>query len=366
MKYLSLMILYGSLFSVNSFAFTSSFQLELFSGFSLSEGRTSGHEELTRQALNTTKELLKLNKSKVDIARGGVKLLHDLDFSKRGVIGALAKNPIIKGVYCSDFPDNKQCLFSLSQFWFSTKNVDWHNGKKTQSLHFLRDYDDQKGLVSPYKACMSARERIVIASQTAAVEWQKGNVENALFLIGHASHIIQDSFSHAHVKRESAAGAFKIKDICYYGVEKKQELLVYGKESLACFHPTIETSSFEEAILGDSIWIRTDAQLKNTKMNYRGDQVELCSMTTNQYIFDEQLKLNCLNLEARLGRDATVKYFYLMAQDFYDHRQIDYDNTQRGLLAQRLNQKLFEGTESIEGFKDRFADGIARCDHLAK
>jgi hypothetical protein len=72
-------------------------------------------------------------------------------------------------------------------------------------------------------------------------------------------------------------------------------------------------------------------------MNYRGDQVELCSMASNQYSFDEQLKLNGLNLEARLGRDATEKYLYLMAQDFYEYRQIYYDNTQRRLLALRLN-----------------------------
>ncbi len=351
-------------FSTQIHAFTSSFQLELFSGFNISEGRTSGHEEITRQALNKTKELLKKNESKVDIARGGANLLKDLEFSKRGLIGALAKNPIIKGVYCSDFPDNEECPFSLAQFWFSTKDVDWHTGKRSQSLHFLRNYDDKNGLVSKRQACFDARERITVATLTAALEWEKGNVSQALFLIGHASHIIQDSFSHAHVKREFMPGKFNIKDVCYYGDEKRSDLLVLGKDHIACFHPTIQSSSFEEAVLGDSIWIRSEAQFKNTKMAYRGEGVELCPMSTNQYILDESRKLNCLNLEARLGRDATVKFLYLVASDLYSHRELKYNQKELMKLSNLLREKLFEGSFEIKGFSDQTSGGIANCEAL--
>jgi len=345
-------------------AFTSSFQLELFSGFNISEGRTSGHEEITRQAINKTKEILKQNESKVDIAKGGANLLKDLEFSKRGLIGALAKNPVIKGVYCSDFPDNAECPFSLAEFWFSTKSVDWHNGKNTQSLHFLRNYDDQNGLVSAKKACYEARERITIATLTAVKEWQAGKINQALFLIGHAAHIIQDSFSHAHVKRDNLLNKFNIKDICYYGDEKKSDLYVLGKEHMACFHPTLQSSSFEEAVLGDSIWIRGDAQLKNAKLYFRDEGVELCSMSTNQYILEETKKLHCLNTEARLSRDATVKYFFLVATDLYRHREIKYNQAELFKLSQTLKDHLFEGSMEIKGLVDRTSAGIANCSQL--
>ena len=359
-------LLTSMILSAPAKAFTSSVHLELFMGFSLGEGRTSGHEEITRQALNKTKELLKANRSSVDLARAGAKLLHDLDFSKRGVIGALAKNPIIKGVYCSDFPLDTNCVFSLKDLWFGKEEVDWHNGDQTQSLHFLRNYDEKKGLVSAYQACYDARVKIERASITAALEWKKGNVDNALFLLGHAAHIIQDSFSHAHTKRQSAAGQFQIQDVCYYGVEKRNELLVYNKENMACFHPTIETNSIEEAVLGDSIWIRSQAQLRNTKLNYRDEEAEICSMTTHQYIFSEDLKTKCLNLEARLGREATVKYLYLMAQDFFEHRLKEYDAKERQNLALKLQQNLFDGSQKIPGIADRFPSGIAKCGHLSR
>lgn len=360
--------LFISLFAIKpAEAFTSSFQFELFSGFNLSEGRTSGHEEITRQALVNTKELLKKNGSKVDIARGGIKLLHDLEFSKRGLIGALAKNPIIKGVYCSDFPENKQCLFSLSEFWFKNEpDIDWHTGNTTQTLHFLRDYKESGGLVSPYQACVDSRKRISIASITAAIEWQKGNIDNALFLIGHAAHIIQDSFSHAHVKRDNIVNGFKIKDICYYGDDKKQELSFIKKEFMACYHPSLESTDFDEAIIGDSIWIRTQNQLRTTKLNYRGEDIALCPMTTHQYILSEESKISCMNLEARLGRDATVKYLYLIASEFYKNRGVKYDHNKLVDFAKTINEKLFDGTFTINGFVDRTPNGIAQCAHLSK
>ena len=298
--------------SFSSKAFTSSVHLELFLGLGYGEGRTSGHEEITRQALVKTKDLLKSNRSSVDLARAGAKLLHNLEFSRLGLVGALAKNPIIKGVYCSDFPLDSHCVFSLQEFWFGKEELNWHNGSRTQSLHFLRNYDDSTGLVSAFKACHDARDRILNASITAAIEWKKGNIDNSLFLLGHASHIIQDSFSHAHTKRQSAAGHFELNDVCYYGVDKRNDLIVYSKENMACFHPMIETNSIEEAVLGDSIWIRSQAQLRNTKLNYRDEDAQLCSMATHQYILSEELKTKCLNLEARLGRDATVKYLYLI------------------------------------------------------
>ncbi len=364
-KLLTLLILLSMSFG-HAEAFTSSFQLEILPGFSFSEGRTSGHEEITRQAIVRTKELLKANDSKVDIARGGVKLLHDLDFSKRGLIGALAKNPIVKGVYCSDFPETEQCTFSLSKFWFKDQpDVDWHTGINTQSLHFLRNYKEKGGLVSPRLACYQAREKILVASMTAAREWQVGHIENALFLIGHASHIIQDSFSHAHVRRDNVMTGFKIKDICYYGDDKQQELSFIKKELMACFHPSITSTNIEEAIIGDSIWIRTENQFNTTKLNYRGEAIELCSMMTNQYIVDPERKVACLNLEARIARDATVKYLYVMAEELYKHRNVPFTAVELGKLSQVLTEKLLEGSIKLKDFVDRTPNGIAQCSHLS-
>ncbi len=133
---------------------------------------------------------------------------------------------------------------------------------------------------------------------------------------------------------------------------------------MACFHPTLQSSSFEEAVLGDSIWIRSEAQLKNTKLYFRDEGVELCSMSTNQYILEETKKLNCLNSEARLSRDATVKYFYLVASDLYRHREVKYNQQELSKLAESLKNHLFEGSVEIKGLVDRTSQGIANCNQL--
>lgn len=367
MSFRQLMTIWAFLIlSSASHAFTSSYSLELMGFFSLDQGRTSGHEEITRQALNKTKSLLLKNNSKVDLSRGGIKLLSDLDSNKLGLVGALATNPIVKGVYCSDFPDNSKCTFNLAKFWYGEKanEIDWHNGAFTQSLHFLRDYDQKNGLMSAHKACLEGRRKIIGIAQNAAVQWSKGNTENSLFLIGHAAHVIQDSFSHAHVLRENVAGKFKIKDICYYGDDKRQELKIIRKEFMACFHPTIISNSVEEAILGDSIWIRSENQLRNTKLNFRDEPMKKCPMTTHQFIFSNNEKEECLNSEARIARDATVKFLYIMAENFYEHRKVAYDQVELKKLADTLNEKLFDGSIEIKGMVDRMPEGIASCDHL--
>lgn len=350
----------------SSYAFTSSYSFELLGFMSIDQGRTSGHEEITRQALRKTKHLLIENRSKVDISRGGIKLLSDLDASKRGLIGALSKNPIVKGVYCSDFPDNSKCNFDLAKFWYGSKanEIDWHNGAFTQSLHFLRDYDESTGLVSAKKACYEGRRKISGVLQNAALQWEKGNIENSLFLIGHALHILQDSFSHAHVLRENFVGKFRIKDICYYGDDKRHELQIIKKEFMACYHPTLEFNSIEETILGDSIWVRTDQQLKNTKFNFRDEDVKKCPMTTHQYIIFDDEKEDCLNGESRLARDASVKLLYLVAENFHKHRHVKYTKEELVKFDEMLTKRFFEGSPQIQGFKDRMPDGVARCEHL--
>ena len=357
---------------VNSFqahAFTSSYSLEMIDLISLSQGRTSGHEEITRQALVKTKRLLIDNRSNVDIARGGIQLLNDLDASKRGLVGALSKNPVIKGVYCSDFPDNSKCLFNLAEYWYGEnyKNINWHSGETTQSLHFLRDYDSRTGLVSPYEACMEGRNKISTVAKSAVQEWKKGEIAHSLFLLGHAIHIIQDSFSHAHVIRDVKPGKhFKIKDICYYGSGKRQELSVLKKENMACFHPMVDfsLSSVEESVLGDSIWVRTADQKREAAAHFSDEPVKRCSMMTHQYMIFDSDKEACLNLESRLARDATIKFLYLMAEDLYKHRDVEYDEVELEKLDQLLTKKLFEGSFPIKGMSDRMPNGIAQCDHL--
>ncbi len=358
---LTLLMIFNS-----TWAFTSSFSIEIEGFRILDIGRTSGHEEITRQALSKTLQTLKENKSKVEIARAGKEIIHDLDAKKLGLIGALSSNPIVNGVYCSDFPTDESCVFNLAEFWFreNAKNVDWHNGEETQSLHFLRNYDAKIGLVSARKACEVSQQKILIASATSATEWSKGNIKNSLFLLGHALHIIQDSFSHAHVLRHQANGNYQIKDICYYGVDKRQELKFLKKEYMACYHPTVQTNSIDEAVLGDSIWTRTESLVKNVKFNFRDEASKLCPMTTHQYVLSDDDKIQCLNSEARLARDASVKYLYLMAEEFYKLRGKKINQQILNQLATSLKEKVLEGTYPLKGIVDRFPKGIANCSQL--
>ena len=123
-------------------------------------------------------------------------------------------------------------------------------------------------------------------------------------------------------------------------------------------------SSVEESVLGDSVWIRTADQKREAATHFSDESVKKCSMITHQYMVFDRDKEACLNLESRLARDATIKFLYLMAENLYQHRDVEYDETELQQLDQLLVEKLFEGSFPIKGMIDRMPNGIAQCDHL--
>lgn len=66
----------------------------------------------------------------------------------------------------------------------------------------------------------------------------------------------------------------------------------------------------------------------------------------------------------QLHRDATVKYFYLIASDLYRHRDVKYNQQELNKLAETLKNHLFEGSMEIKGLVDRTSAGIANCNQL--
>ena len=152
----------------------------------------SGHEEITRQALNNISKKIK----EVDTAN----TLFDMDDLKfdlapeaKGLFGYKSKNMVIHGNFSTDFP-NQTNVMSLADFW-KIKNFSDFENPKTQMLHFLKNYKSSVSLESARSTCEQARSAIKYVTGEALKAWDSGNKTRALFLIGHASHTIQDSFS---------------------------------------------------------------------------------------------------------------------------------------------------------------------------
>lgn len=341
-------------------AFTTGYQVTFHvhdREFAINEGRSTGHEEITRQALLQARELL-LRNTQVNIRAGGEGLVRGLGNYIRGTIGAMSPNLIIRGNYCTDAPHEPNALFSLTEFWFrkSASEIDWHNDPKTQVFHFLRNFKKNGTLVSARRACEEARETISRATFSAVREWQAGNADVALFLIGHATHIIQDSFSPAHTRRDLTDANAPIRDVCYYGDGNRRRLGPKLKNS-ACYHDVVD--------LGDGIWIRSNQQEELARALYADEEVQQCWLH-RQYMITERSKRSCMKAEARLARDATVKYLYLVATELYQRRVEGrpYDERDNAQLQRRLERELYDGGAEIPGFKNRMPGGIMRCDLL--
>lgn len=355
-------IILGLFFSVPAFAFTTGVEVTEHTKAVTGEhdvhvhiGRTSGHEEITRQSLLRTAELL--SKIGIDPIRGNEKVLGDLSPRSFGTIGSLTPNRIIAGNFCTDSPKNDNAVFSLLEFWQLADDINWHNDPDTQVFHFLRSYKKDGSMVSAKQACIDARSKIQQIAMTGAREYLSGNRENALFLFGHATHIIQDSFSPAHTRREEGASGYALKDVCYYGSEQQARLQGRGIASSACYHETVD-------LVGDGIWVRTDEQLAKTRKEWGKDEKVSRSLTNYQYT--DAMKRTHLKHEARLARDATVKFLYLVATDIAAHRRagIAYTEAEQQKLAKRIEKEFFDGAAKIDGFKERFPKGVMRCDGL--
>lgn len=91
-------------------------------------------------------------------------------------------------------------------FHASDPTADLFFGGTYQHLHFNVDYATAAGMGwigTQRKACLDARGSIIEATYKARERMLAQNTQEALYFLGHALHIIQDSFAPAHTSREA-------------------------------------------------------------------------------------------------------------------------------------------------------------------
>ena len=184
-------------------------------------GGLRGHEDITRFA--------------VDIANQQLNAHPELYFDPvaYGDQGAVSTHPMIRGNFETDFPSTQ-----MRQIYGATSSTDWHKDGALQHLHSLRDRHEIQPVTNS-EACANTRVAIANAVQRAESSRKLGDHYWYLFWLGHAVHILQDSYSPAHVIRTGMEGSV-IADFCTYAV----------KAPGVCYHQEVDPR--------DRVW-RTDS-----------------------------------------------------------------------------------------------------------
>ena len=189
--------------------------------FSGGPGALRGHEDLTRLA--------------VDLANGAI----EGEFGIAGLYPAIESGddcwstaaPMLVGNCATDSPDEVMSAF------YGVSGADWQTAPGLQNLHFLRNYVGDSGVETAWEACMGARDFAARATGIAVEAWNDGRLDDALYWLGHATHILQDSFATPHAVREGTLLRHLL-DVCSYRRE------VAG----VCYHSMVELS-------GDRVWL---------------------------------------------------------------------------------------------------------------
>lgn len=310
----------------------------------------SGHEEITRQALNNISKKIK------DTPAAALFELSDLNFNlqpePQGLFGYKAKNMVILGNFASDFP-NQASAISLTQFWNDRSMGDFES-PKYQVIHFLKNYKGQMILDSAYNTCVLARRNIKHVVESAIKAWDEGNKTKALFLIGHASHTIQDSFSTAHTKRDTDVKNNNLLNVCFYGSSMAKYFDVHTRlpGPGPCYHNGPDSR--------DNIWNVSGERYKKALSEWRENAMR-CDRHENYPETDEQ-KRSCLSHEARLSRLATEKFLFLV----FNH--LSEQSVPRKSLPEFLNTldtSLFDGPVGDADLDIKMPNGIMRCEGLS-
>lgn len=163
-------------------------------------GPLRGHEDLTRLSVNLANIWLKVELGRERFFPAVTE--EDTCLS--------ASHPMVQGNCATDFPDATM----LSTY--GVAKSEWQTAASVQDLHFLRDHVGTSSAVSARAACVASRGRIVEATRRAVAAWRAGDVTRAQYWLGHAQHIIQDSFSPAHTPRVGPS-LHTLADVCTYG-----------------------------------------------------------------------------------------------------------------------------------------------------
>ncbi len=228
-------------------------------------GPTRGHEDLTRMGVDRANAVL-----------AGEIGLRPFPGIAKGVAGVDSENPLVKGNYESDFPSQR-----MFDFYQLPSDVDWHHHDSIQHVHSLRDRVDGN-YVGSREACERVRAAISAASHEAAEKFALGLNDEGLYWLGHATHILQDSFSPAHTER-NGEGLRSISSFCTYGQE------VAG----ICYHHTTD--------LRDRVWRDTLA----------------CSLDANNRGY------SCLVPEAQRAVEASGGYLRAVGEAIFRGGDLD-------------------------------------------
>ncbi len=314
----------------------------------------SGHEEITRQALNSTARRLHQAESSPTIFN-----LETLQFNvkpeARGILGHKSKNMVIHGNFATDFPKQTKVL-SLKDFW-NNKDINNFENADNQVLHFLRNYKDSVTLMSAHETCVKARENIKYITAEALKALKNQEANKALFLIGHAVHAIQDSFSSAHVQRDDESHNYNLKNVCFYGSKMAEKLGIntrLGQKLNLCYHSSPDSK--------DAIWNLKRSQYKQTLSNWgNSEKVTECDKNEN-YPESEEGKQSCLKSEARLAKLATEKYLFIV---FSQISPTNFIQTADSDIVGSLDSRLFDGPVGVPELDQKMSEGIMRCEGLS-
>lgn len=334
----------------------------------------TGHEEITRQAIVLAKDVAKKNNIEVP-KLVSLMAFRNLDSEEFGLIGSDALNPLIQGNYATDFPFTKKYVVSLPEYWgFKDikEDMQWQDHPETQKFHFLRNHlsePNQTGsiLVGQRQSCINTRDAIVQVTKEASYYFNKHatsfkakevNTRKSLFFLGHATHMLQDSFSEAHGRRHDRHQNHDIREVCYFGFDLDLQAFTdeksFKKRLNSCHHSASE-------IVRDGIWIRDSHARNRVHTEWPVEKViddtpyeiQRCVRNFSMKVMDNE---KCLKHTPRLARTATAKYLLVMMAYL--------QNSEKEEIGSYLKRTLFEGSLGLSGIDETMPNGVLRCGNL--
>ena len=239
-------------------------------------GKT-GHEVLTRMAKDQANAIAQID--------------FFLDYGEsENIQGQKSQCPIIRGNFATDKPDVIKESWDIRKFQKEAFNIDMsedtHVGPNRQGFHALRNFNTgANGKLQPWSnkaSCEEVQKIIKTSSRAAADKWKKLEINTeSQYLIGTATHTIQDSFSHAHTQRDSDTTNFT--QLCTYG-EKFEGV---------CYHSMLDAGT------DDFIWYWS------TGLLFMKPEARMASYTTTAYLL-HMLRIN------KMGKDfeTEIKDFF--------------------------------------------------------
>jgi hypothetical protein len=344
----------------------------------------SGHEEITRQAIILAKKAADQNH--IPISKEITEMaFKNLQPDKFGLIGSEATNPLIQGNYATDFPFTRNdYAVNLPDFWKFhdvRSDMDWQNHPRSQQFHFLRNHlakPDSQGsiLVGQKQSCYSTRNAIIAVTREASLllrrktdvngkilskALRQANLRKSLFFVGHATHMLQDSFSEAHGKRKARKNNHDLSEMCYFGFDTDiiENPTTHSTRLNSCHH------SLDE-IVRDGLWVKDYKGINRVKREWPDEPVveeSLSGVYTCMKNFTLKLTDNetCLKHTPRLARTATAKYLIVLINYMkFD----DVTISKKDHLKNYLVENLFEGSLRLQGLDETMPDGVMRCNNL--